>query len=307
MQMDKHGPWIMIELAEAKAIETTAAMQFELRPLSEALGAEVLGLDLRAPAPSETAAALRRAWQQFHVLLFRGQTIDVEQQRRLVGCFGEVQPPRSRPGERANPDVMYVANVKVDGEMGDLPEGDMQFHADQCYYDTVAGGAVLYAIEVPRWGGNTLFGSTGRAYATLPPELRSRIDGRQVEFVYDYRQNAYHRPSETLRNAPRAVHPAVIAHPATGRPHLFVNRLMADTIVGLPRAEGDALLAQLFDHMERPDMLYEHVWRPGDVIVWDNLGTVHARTDFDPAERRLLRRMAIKGTRPAAFRPAPAA
>jgi taurine dioxygenase len=282
-------------------------MDFELRPLSEALGAEVRGLDLRQPVSPDVAAALRAAWHQFHVLLFRGQTIDIEQQRRLVGHFGELQPPRSRPGERANPDVMYVANVKVDGEMGDLPEGDMQFHADQCYYETVAGGAVLCAIEVPRRGGNTLFASTERAFATLPPELRKRLEGREIEFVYDYRQNAYRRPAETLKNAPHAIHPAVIAHPATGRPHLFVNRLMADSIVGLPRAESEALLKQLFDHMEQPDMIYEHVWQVGDVVVWDNLGTVHARTDFDPAERRLLRRMAIKGARPAAYRPAAAA
>ncbi len=275
-------------------------MTFELQPLG-VLGAEVRGLDLRVPQPAEVAAALRTAWHEFAVLLFRDQSLEIEEQRRLVGYFGQLQPPRSRSGERADPDVMYVANVKVNGEMGDLPEGDMQFHADQCYYDTVAGGAVLHAIEVPKAGGNTLFASTHRAYATLAPELRSRIAGREVAFVYDYRQHAYHRPAETLANAPRAVHPAVIAHPATGRPHLFVNRLMAEHVVGLARAESDALLTALFDHMERPEMVYEHAWKPGDVIVWDNLATVHARTDFDPAERRLLRRMAIKGVRPKAY------
>jgi taurine dioxygenase len=279
-------------------------MGFELVPLSEAVGAEVRGLDLRQSIPDDVGTALRAAWHRYHVLLFRGQTIDVEQQRRCVRCFGELQPPRSRPGERANPDVMYVANVKVDGEMGDLPEGDMQFHADQCYYETVAGGAVLYAIEVPKSGGNTMFGSTARAFKTLPAEVRERIEGREVEFVYDYRQNAYHRPVEILKNAPRAKHPAVIAHPATGEPQLFVNRLMADQIVGMPRAEGDALLQRLFDHMEQREMIYEHVWQVGDVVVWDNFGTIHARTDFDPAERRLLRRMAIKGSRPTPYRPA---
>lgn len=277
-------------------------MSFELAPFKGAVGAEVRGLDLRDPLPDETAAALRAAWHRHHVLLLRGQTIDVEQQRRFVRCFGELQPPRSRPGERANPDVMYVANVKIDGEMGDLPEGDMQFHADQCYYETVAGGAVLYAIEVPKSGGHTMFGSTAGAYKTLQPDLRRRVEGLDVEFVYDYRQSAYHRPTETLKNAPRAIHPAVIAHPVTGEPLLFVNRLMADRIVGMPRAESDALLQILFDHMERRELVYEHVWRVGDVVVWDNLGTIHARTDFDPAERRLLRRMAIKGVRPVAYR-----
>jgi taurine dioxygenase len=277
-------------------------MTLKIARLGDAVGAEVRGIDLRAPISDAVAAELRAAWHRFHVLLFRAQSIEIEHQRRLVGCFGELQPPRSRPGERANPDIMYVANVVVDGAMGDLPEGDMQFHADQCYYDVVAGGAILYAIEVPSRGGNTLFGSTGHAYRTLPESLRARIEGRDVEFVYDYRQNAYHRPAATLANAPRAVHPAIIAHPATGEPHLFVNRLMADSIVGMPRAESDALLVELFEHLERRENIYEHVWRPGDVIVWDNLGTVHARTEFDPAERRVLRRMAIKGARPAAYR-----
>lgn len=277
-------------------------MDFELVPLGAALGAEVRGLDLRNELSGETAASLRAAWHRFHVLVFRRQTIDIEQQRRFVRHFGEIQPPRSRPGERANPDIMYVANVKVDGEMGDLPEGDMQFHADQCYYETVAGGAVLYAIEVPKRGGNTMFGSTARAYAALPPALRARIDGREVAFAYDYRQNAYRRPTGSLADAPRAVHPAVIAHPATGKPHLFVNRLMAESILGMSRPESDALLAELFDHMERPEFVYEHVWAPGDVVVWDNLATIHARTDFDPAEPRLLRRLAIRGARPAAYR-----
>jgi taurine dioxygenase len=282
-------------------------MDFELIPIGEALGAEVRGLDLRQPIPADRAAELRAAWHRFGVLVCRGQDIDIDQQRRFVACFGEIQPPRSRPGMRANPDIMYVANVKVDGEMGDLPEGDMQFHADQCYYETVAGGAVLYAIDVPSRGGNTMFASTGRAYAALPQDLRARIDGREIEFVYDYRQNAYRRPTATLENAPRAVHPAVIAHPATGRPHLFVNRLMADRVVGLPRAESEALLQQLFDHVEQRAFVYEHVWRRGDVVVWDNLATLHARTDFDPSERRLLRRVAIKGRRPEAYRASAAA
>ena len=282
-------------------------MTFELIPIGESLGAEVRGLDLRQPIPADVAAELRAAWYKFNVLVLRGQEIDVDQQRRLVTCFGEIQPPRSRPGLRVNPDIMYVANVQVDGEMGDLPDGDMQFHADQCYYDIVAGGAVLYAIEVPSRGGNTMFASTNRAYETLSPELRARIEGREIEFVYDYRQSAYHRPTTTLENAPHAIHPAVIAHPATGKPHLFVNRLMANNIVGMPRAESEALLLQLFDHIERREFVYEHAWKPGDVVVWDNLATLHARTDFDPAERRLLRRVAIKGARPEAYRASAAA
>ena len=93
----------------------------------------------------------------------------------------------------------------------------------------------------------------------------------------------------------------MIRHPATGRPALFVNRLMAESIVGMPRAESEALLEQLFEHMEQRDNVYEHVWRVGDALIWDNLATLHARTDFDPKERRALRRTAIRGIRPQAY------
>ena len=97
------------------------------------------------------------------------------------------------------------------------------------------------------------------------------------------------------------MHPIVIRHPATGRPALFVNRLMTDLIVGMPRAESDALLERLFQYIEQPDHVYEHAWRVGDALIWDNLATLHARTDFDPKERRALRRTAIRGVRPQAY------
>lgn len=279
-------------------------MELEIIPLQGPFGAEVRGLDLAQPISGDAAEALRRAWARHKVLLFRGQTIDVEAQRRAVGVFGTIQAPRSRAGERRNPDIMYVANVMVDGQLGDLPHGDMQFHADQCYYDTVAGGALLYAIEVPATGGDTMFANAALAFAALPPALQDRLEHLRVRFAYDYRANAYHRPEAPLANVPVAEHPVVIAHPATGEPVLFVNRLMAESLVGLERAESEALLARLFDHMEKPDFVYRHVWRKGDVVLWDNLATVHARTDFDPAERRQLRRIAIAGIRPAAYRTA---
>jgi taurine dioxygenase len=159
---------------------------------------------------------------------------------------------------------------------------------------------VLYALEVPSKGGNTLFASTYRAYETLPRELKERIAGREALFTYDAYGNPYKRKALDISKVPHFTHPMVIAHPATGRPALFVNRLMTDSIVGMSREESEPLLSQLFDHLERRENVYEHVWRVGDVVIWDNLSTVHARTDFDPKERRALRRTAIRGVRPKA-------
>src|SRR6516225_5340257 len=172
----------------------------------------------------------------------------------------------------------------------------MHFHTDQCHQEIPAKATLLYAIEVPSKGGNTLFSNADSAYEALPEDLQRRMAGRRA-------LNAY-TSDTTLRSASyddarsSCWHPVVRTHPATGRKALYVNRLMTREIEGLPRAESDALLEKLFDHQEQQQFIYEHVWRPGDLLMWDNRCTLHARTDFPAGERRLLRRVTILGERP---------
>jgi len=271
----------------------------EIIPLSAHVGAEIRGVDLTREVDPTTASTLYAAWLKHLVLVFRGQTLTADDQRRFTLLFGEIQPPRSRPEERdPNNPVLYIGNVTIDGQRGELPEGDMQFHNDQCYYENPAKGAVLYAMEIPSRGGNTLFASTYAAYDGLAPDLREAADRMQVLFLYDYEKNANHKAPTDWTDAPRYIHPAVVVHPETGRRTLLVNRLMADSIVGLPRAQSDLSIERLCQATERPEHIYEHEWRVGDLLIWDNRATLHARTDFDPAERRVLRRMAIRGARP---------
>jgi taurine dioxygenase len=274
-------------------------------PLSKHVGAEVRGLDLTRPLEPSVASEVYAAWLKHRVLVFRGQTLSAEDQRRFTLLFGEIQPPRSRPGERdPNKPELYIANAVIDGQRGELPEGDMQFHADQVYYAEPAKAAVLYALEIPSRGGNTLFASTAASYASLPADLREQADRMQVLFLYDYEKNANRKAPTQWAGAPRYIHPAVVVHPETGERTLLVNRLMADSIVGIPREKSDALLELLFQAAERPDHIYEHEWQVGDLLIWDNRATLHARTDFDPSERRVLRRLAIRGERPIAAVPA---
>src|SRR6266852_6079306 len=279
-------------------IRLPIAIMLEVVPMTQHIGAEIRGVDLRRGINPATASELYAAWLDHLVLVFRDQTLTIDDQRRFTSLFGEIQPPRSRPGQRdpKNP-VMWIANATIDGQRGELPEGDMQFHADQCYYENPAKGAVLYAIEIPARGGNTLFASTYAAYDRLPSDLRARAERMQVLFIYDYEKNANRRGPTNWADAPRYIHPAVIVHPETGRRSLLVNRLMADSVVGMPRAESDQIIEELCRASERPAHIYEHAWRAGDLLIWDNRATLHARTDFDPAERRVLRRMAIKGAR----------
>lgn len=270
-------------------------------PMTSHVGAEIRGLDLRRPIDAATAAELYSAWLKHLVLVVRGQDLTAEDQRRFADVFGEIQPPRSRPGQRdPNNPVMWIANATIDGQRGELPEGDMQFHADQCYYENPAKGAILYAVEIPSSGGNTLFSNTYMAYESLTPELRAAADRSQILFLYDYEKNANRKAPTNWTDAPRHIHPAVIVHPETGRRSLLVNRLMADSVVGMPREDSDRLIEQWCQATERQAHIYEHVWQVGDVLLWDNRCTLHARTDFNPAERRVLRRMALKGSKPVA-------
>jgi taurine dioxygenase len=271
----------------------------EVIPLSKHVGAEVRGVDLTREVEPAVRDALYAAWLEHQVLIFRDQELTAQDQQRFTLMFGEIQPPRSRPGQRdPNNAVMWIANATIDGQRGELPEGDMQFHADQCYYENPAKGAVLYGVEIPSKGGNTLFSSTYAACESLAPDLRARAEQLQILFLYDYQKNANRKAPTDWAGAPRHVHPAIILHPETRRRCLLVNRLMADSVVGLPRAEGDRIIEELCRATEKPEHIYEHVWRPRDLVIWDNRCTLHARTDFDPSERRVLRRLAIRGERP---------
>jgi taurine dioxygenase len=285
-------------------MEATAAAReaqhagFGVRPLSPALGAEILGVDLRASIDATLKQQLLDAWHEHLVILLRDQVLDEDSEVRFAETFG---PPAKITSGRTfslkHPSVMLISNIRRDGKpIGALPDGEMHFHSDQCHQEIPAKATVLYAIEVPSHGGNTLFANGYAAYATLPDEIKARISGRRA-------LNAYDKDS-TLRtanydNAGSACwHPVARTHPATGRKALYVNRLMTREIEGLPREESDALLAFLFDHLEQRKFVYEHVWRPGDILMWDNRCTVHARTDFSADERRLLRRVTILGERP---------
>jgi taurine dioxygenase len=158
--------------------------------------------------------------------------------------------------------------------------------------------SMLYALEVPSTGGNTLFANGYAAYATLPDGIKRRIEGRKALNAYDYDSAAMKRGTRLAEGVPSYAHPVVRTHPATGRKALYVNRLMTVRIEGLSEPESNELLATLFDHQERHEFIYEHVWRPGDLLMWDNRCTLHARTDFNPNERRLMRRVTILGEKP---------
>jgi taurine dioxygenase len=272
----------------------------EVIPLSPALGAEIRGVDASRPLSEETFRKVERAWHEHLVIVLRGQSLDEDAQVRFAERFGELSPIHTDHHSATNKAVMYIGNRKQDGRLvGALPLGEMQFHSDQCYQERPAMATMLYAIEIPSAGGNTLFASGYRGYEALPPDIRERVANRKAVNVYDYGGGVLDRKGMVSpKDGVSYAHPVVRTHPATGRKSLYVNRLMTHHVEGLPEGESERVLEVLFRTLEQPEFVYEHRWRVGDLLMWDNRCTVHARRDFDSNESRWLRRVTIKGDRP---------
>ncbi len=283
-------------------MEGYARTRLEVVDLAPAIGAEIRGLDLRRPLDADLFQNIERVWLDRGVLLFRNQDLTEEEQVRFASGFGELGRVINKHGGvtlTRHPSVMLVSNIRQDGKpIGALPDGEMYFHSDQCYVERPCKATFLYAMEIPSVGGNTLFASTTAAYDALAPELQARLAGLKAMNVYDYGGAPTERSAQLSETAPRFAHPVVRTHSDTGRRALFVNRLMTQYIEGMAPAESDRLLRQIFDHQEQRRFVYEHAWRPGDLVLWDNRSTLHARTDFSAGERRLLRRCIVLGERP---------
>jgi taurine dioxygenase len=279
-------------------------MAIETIPLTPHVGAEIRGVDISRPLDEETARQIVAAFERHIALVFRGQDLTEQQQLAFASTFGPLgvrrRPPKEigADGETTRGNIMLVTNVREAAETrsGSYGDGEMWFHHDSCYYEVPNRATFLYAIELPSTGGNTRMNSMYAAYENLPQPLRARLEGRRVLQVHDYKRRE--RIDLDTADISQMLHrwqPIFVRHPASGRRALYVNRLMSAAIEGLERAESDDILEQLFEIVEDPAIVYEHEWRAGDLLMWDNICSCHARTDFPSAERRLLRRCTIEG------------
>ncbi len=272
-------------------------------PLSEPIGAEIRGLDLRQMMDAATVKSVEQAWYDHVVILFRDQDITLEQQKSFVAQFGEIAI-RVRDGttaaERAlGENVMLISNIRENGEqIGKLPDGEMMFHSDTPYVENPQKATILYAIEVPTEGGETLFSNSYKVAESLPEPVKHRLAGRKALQIYDYNTDDVPTGNFDRAQHPHFEHPIFRKHPETGRTSLYVSELMTDEIIGLPEAESRQLLQNLFEHQRRDEFVFAHAWRPGDLLMWDNRCSVHARNDFPSDQRRLLRRLTLYDEHP---------
>jgi taurine dioxygenase len=280
-------------------------LDIEVTPLSPACGAEIKGVDLTRPLSQTQVDAIKAAWAEHLVLVFRGQTVSQEDQLRFAAYFGDLGSRKKAPDalrSRAegtlqdNEKVLLVTNIKVDGNpIGAFGDGEFWFHIDSGYSERPYKYTFLYAVELPSTGGNTMFSNMYKAYEAVPPALKDRLRDRKALHIHEYNRAKQASASGDISGIPHYRHPVFITHPDTGRKTLFVDRLMTTRIEGMDAQESADTLDMLYDIGERRDFIFEHVWQLGDFLMWDNRCTIHARTDFPKEERRLLRRCTVEG------------
>ena len=273
-----------------------------ITPLSDVLGAKVTGADLSKPLDAPTVEILTQAWQKYIVLIFPDQDLSQGQQLKFAKHFGDTgtrsRRPEQRPeGANYNDGIMLITNVKDDKGryVGSLPDGEMYFHHDMCYMPKPHKGTMLYAIDIPSTGGNTRFSNMYRAYDLVPDKLKKDLNGRTALQVYDYHMTQTVDIDGDLTGIHNLSQPIFVRHPETDRIALYVNRLMTARIDGIPRDESNAILEELYTISESKNNYYEHSWTEGELAMWDNYCSCHARTDFPENERRLLRRCTLLG------------
>ncbi len=289
-------------------MDAVVAEKFEVIPTDAPLGAEIVGVDLSGELDPALMRLIEEAYDRHSVLVFRDQKLTPQQQIRFSGFFGplEIHVLKSYllPG---HPEVLVVSNIKDDqGRFIGLPDAGQTWHTDTSYRQKPSRGSVLYAMEIPHGAhgralGDTLFAGTAAAYEGLSLDMKKMLDGKRAVHSYGQRKRIpgserAKLTSDQLNQTPDVAHPIVRTHPNTGRKALYVFEGECVGIEGMPEDQALGLISQLTEHCIRPEYIYRHVWREGDVVMWDNAATLHlAIRDYELPQRRLLYRTTIEG------------
>ncbi|HTZ36555.1 MAG TPA: TauD/TfdA family dioxygenase [Stellaceae bacterium] len=294
-------------------------MTVEVRPFAAGCGADIAGVDIREPLSPADRDAIRKAWLDNLVLRFRGQPMSDAQHMAFTRQFGELEfnPAKliemkygvatQTAGRKAEipPEISVISNILENGQaIGGLGDGEAFWHTDSSFVDVPPAASLLRCLECPppSAGGATSFLNCYSAYDDLPERLKQRIDGRTMIHAATHSSGGKaHKGFETVADVsqvPGARQPMVRTHPETGKKSLFLGRRINAYVIGLPVAESEELLDELWDRMVQPRYTWTQEWQVGDLVWWDNRCAMHRRDAFDPATRRLMHRTQLKGTRP---------
>jgi taurine dioxygenase len=275
------------------------AAQLELTPLTPTIGVEVAGIDLSAPLEASTVAALRAALLDWKVLFFRDQAISTEEHLAFARNFGDLEAHPFAPHKPGYPEVLAITHDEKH------PGRENTWHSDVTWREKPSLGSVLRAIEIPPVGGDTLFADMAAAYEGLADEVKARIDGAVAVHDFAHFRRGLSKAGKTEdeieafnRAYPKVEHPVVRTHPETGKRALYVNAAFTQHIVGLDKADSDALLKHLYAQAAIPEYQCRFRWRAHSIAFWDNRASQHyAVSDYWPALRR-MERVTVIGERP---------
>jgi alpha-ketoglutarate-dependent taurine dioxygenase len=274
--------------------------------LSAAGGVIMSDVDLSQPLSPELSASILKAFRDHHVLVFPDQTLSREQQYAFAANFGEIEPHGSRSRSNKRYAVAHViSNLGADGRPVDRsssPVSNYRWHTDKSYYPVPPMLTALYAVELPPTGGDTEFANTAMGYDALPEQMKQAIAGLRVVFFWGASQRGAEgapRSAADIHDHPPVDHPLVRTHPETGRRALYLGN-HSSHILGMPEAEGAALLDELLEHTTKPGFVHVHRWRKGDLVMWDNRCLLHrAVANYEVGRYpRVMHRSVVRGTVP---------
>jgi alpha-ketoglutarate-dependent taurine dioxygenase len=261
--------------------------------LGNGFAVEFAGIDL-ADIDDQTFDEVHNSWMQHKVAVFRDQVLSdnelVSFTERMGPLFVHVRD-QFRALDR--PEIMYISNVEDDGRpLGALGNGDLRWHSDQTYTRRPVFGTILYALEVPKDGGETWFSDLAAAYAAMPEDLRDRVDRRKACYSIEKKtmKRRYDTPQYQKDQAPDQWHPLVRTHPYLDRRALYLSPSHMTGIDDLTFEDTEAEIERLEGWAEQPQFVYKHEWRVNDVVLWDNTSVMHRRAGFPPEQRRFLKR-----------------
>lgn len=277
----------------------------ELRPITEAIGTEVTGIDVNEPIAARDFDRIFEAWIDTTILLFRGQKMTPAQHIAFTRRFGEVTSyTRTQFAEKNHPEILVLSNITRDGKLIGSPVSGRVWHTDGHYLTAPAAGSMLYAIEVPPDGGDTWFANMFAAYAALPEATKAMLRDLKV-IISRVQSRPYNYPDRPPPTAEERAewadvsHPIVRTHPVNGRKALYAGGSVPWRIEGMPEEESAPLVTFVQEFAIRPCFTYCHKWRPGDIILWDNRSAMHRATAYDAANcRRHMHRTTIAGDIP---------
>lgn len=270
----------------------------------ESFVAEVEDVDI-GQVDDAAFVALHEGWLRYPILRLRGQTLDDAQLQAFSRRFGPLEyAPMGRISDEerakvANPYVATISNIVENGvPLGGLGSAEAAWHTDMSYIEQPPTASLLYAVEVPKEGGDTHYCDMVAAWQALPPALAARA--RTLRLKHDAAHDSIgklrrgHTESANPQAAPGATHPMLRRHPENGSEALFLGRRQDAYVMGLPLAESEALLEEIWRHVALPGSTWTQQWRPGDLVIWDNRSVMHRRAAFDPKARRLMRRTQVR-------------